>query len=158
MYKTLILLLLVTGLRAQDSVAVLPDFESPESHILISPQHILVDDGRVIINEIPCQINNGDQSVKFKVSVICQQKVFAELGLETVNRIILEAFQKGLYSIDPTFDYLPAEIRMAYNPALKDWSLTNRFSIRDDKGNENATLLAMDFDASGQFRTMKRVY
>ncbi len=156
MYKALILLLLLaTSVQAQQfyAASVVAD-----KHRLIQPADILVSDGRVLLEEIPCLLNFGGFTVPFRVSVICQQKAFQELGVDTINHIILQAYHKGRSTVDPDFQYLPTEIKMSYNPMLKDWSLTHSFTYRDTSGNEKSHLLAMDFDAKGQFRTMKRVY
>lgn len=90
--------------------------------------------------------------------MVCQQKAFSEIGLEKINEIILMANQKALATIQREHSYWPAEIKLSYNPVIKDWSLTNLFSTKDKDGKVNNKLLSMDFDATGQFKVMKSVF
>ena len=115
-------------------------------------------DGRMVVTDVQCQINNGDSTHKFVVSVVCLQNAFNEIGLEKINEIIVFANDKAKATISMEHNYVPTEIRMAYNPAIKDWSLTNLFSTKDKDGNTNSKLLAMDFDATGRFIKMKKIF
>ncbi|HRN99720.1 MAG TPA: hypothetical protein PLA69_10505, partial [Flavobacterium sp.] len=72
-----------------------------DEHRLIQAADVLVSDGRVLLDEVPCLLNFGDFKVPFRVSVICQQKAFQELGVDTINHIILQAYHKGRSTIDP---------------------------------------------------------
>lgn len=115
-------------------------------------------DGRMVVTDIPCEVTNGGLIHKFVVSVVCLQNAFNEIGVEKINEIILLANTKALSTIAAELHYVPAEIKIAYNPAIKDWSLTNLFSTTDKDGNTNPKLLSMDFDATGKFIVMKKIF
>ena len=125
---------------------------------LLAAKDFKLSDGRMVVTEIPCQIINGNTIDKFVVSVVCLQNAFNKIGLERLNDIILFANKKAQATIGTEHNYLPAEIKMAYNPMIKDWSLTNLFSTKDQNGTVNSKLLSMDFDAAGKFIVMKRIF
>lgn len=122
---------------------------------LLCSQDFKMDDGRAIVTDIPCSITNSNP---FLVSVICQQPIFMEVGIEKINDLILLAYQKAQNTVDAECAYIPSEIKMSYNPAIKSWSLTNVFSVKRADGNTSTTMLAMDFDASGKSTGIKRIY
>ncbi len=141
---------------ADANVAVLQTLQHPDK--LLAVKDFKLTDGRMIVTEIPCRINSGDNSCQFLVSVVCQQKAFRELGLEKINQIIVMANQKAQATLHRESVYMPAEIRLSYNPIIKDWSLTNLFSTTDMHGKVNSKLLSMDFDSAGEFKVMKSVF
>lgn len=125
---------------------------------LLAAKDFKLAEGRMVVTELPCQINDGESDCRFLVSVVCQQKAFRELGLEKINQIILMANQKAKATLHREHSYTPSEIRLSYNPIIKDWSLTNSFSTKDQDGKVNNKLLTMDFDSSGKFKVMKSVF
>lgn len=148
MKKIILLLLCIgfqTGMRAQDQT---------EKAKLLCAQDFKIDDGRAVVTDIPCSVTNHP----FLVSVICQQPVFKEVGIDKINELILLAYQKAKSTIDSDHAYIPAEIKLSYNPAIKSWSLTNQFSIKRADGNTSTTMLAMDFDATGKSTGIRRIY
>lgn len=146
--KKIVLLLLLcasaTYAQNSDKLLCLKDFK--------------IADGRMVVTEIPCEVTNGGLIHKFVVSVVCLQNAFNEIGVEKINEIILFANTKAQATLDAEQHYVPTEIKMAYNPAVKDWSLTNLFSTTDKNGNTNPKLLSMDFDSTGKFIVMKKIF
>lgn len=164
MKKIVLLLLLCASMAyAQDTASDKSQISSdgnlkkPENKLL-TQKDFKIADGRMVVTEIPCQVTNGNLIHRFVVSVVCLQNAFNEIGIEKINEIILFANKKAQATIDHEQNYLPTEIKMAYNPAIKDWSLTNLFSTKDKNGNMNAKLLSMDFDSTGKFLVMKKIF
>lgn len=129
--------------------------QNPEKSKLLCPQDFEIDNGRAVVTDIPCNITSDNP---FLVSVICQQPVFKEIGIEKINELILLGYQRAKNTVDIEHSYIPTEIRMSYNPAVKSWSVTNLFSIKRADGNVSTTMLAMDFDATGKSLGIKRIY
>lgn len=156
----LILLFCVSASYAQDHADLHSDTPSQIIRIadkLLAVHDFTISDGRMIVTDIPCQITSGSDTNQFTVSVVCQQNAFREMGIEKINAIILMANQKAQATIGKDSSYKPTEIKMSYNPIIKDWSLTHSFSTQDKDGKIGANLLAMDFDSSGAFKIMKRI-
>jgi len=126
-------------------------------NLLLKKEDFTLCEGRMQVTAFPCQIKNEDNTHTILVSVVCQQKVFDQLGVDKINDMILVANEKVRHSLNLSHRYLPKEIRMAYFPDSRDWSLTNSFTEQDVEGTETEHLLAVDFDANGKFALMKRI-
>lgn len=163
MKKSIVLLLLCGGMSYSQDLA-LATTQTPTEHFMTAvPNKLLavkdfkITDGRMIVTEIPCQIISDDNIHRFVVSVVCQQNAFREMGVEKINEIILFANQKAQATIGHKQSYSPMEIKMSYNPMIKNWSLTHLFSTQEKDSNSTAKLLSMDFDSTGKFLVMKKI-
>lgn len=142
---------------AQDIAGAGVSADFPRNRFLIE-KDLTLSENRMIADDIVCQITNGADCDAFRVSVVCQLSAFKEFGIERINNLILLANRKAQATLESHFHYLPSQIRISYNPALKDWTLTNTYCVRDRDGNISEKLLAMDFDSGGAFKVMKRIY
>ncbi len=115
-------------------------------------------DGRMIVSNLACKINGAEMLHKVSVSVVCKQMAFNQIGVKKINDMILFANEKVGNMVNSGQHYKPSEIKMAYNPEAKNWSLTNLYSVTDDKGVATKKLLAFDFDSSGKYLGMKSVF
>lgn len=136
----------------------------PENAVAISTNRLLTEqdfkkmEGRMIVTDIPCTLKVGSKTSQIKVSVVCQQNAFKELGLERINKLITTANEKVYLTMGNQRNFKPTEIRISYNPMLKDWNLTHAFSTEAEDGSTNDSQLALDFDAAGEYKKMRRVY
>lgn len=124
---------------------------------LLKKEDFKLSEGRMRVIGVPCTINIEEDSHVILVSVVCQQNVFEQMGVEKINAMILEANDKVRHSLKTNHQYLPREIKMAYIPDSHDWSLTNSFTEQDQQGTATERLLAVDFDGNGKFAVMKRI-
>jgi hypothetical protein len=115
-------------------------------------------DGRMLVSDLPCKISNASACDQVLVSVICKIQAFKEFGLQKINDMILFANDKSRNTVSGGHGYKPSEIKMSYNPEAKAWSMTNLFSVEDENGVTKKSLLALDFDSTGKFLAMKRVF
>lgn len=136
----------------------LEPFQNTFENKLLAANDFKFLEGRMIVTEFPCHITTGNGVDKFVVSIVCLKNAFEEIGIEKINEIILFANKKAQATLNFEHNYVPTEIKISYNPAIKDWCLTNLFSTRDKNGTINTKLLAMDFDSTGKFIVMKRVF
>ncbi len=129
----------------------------PENKLLDIKDFKLTD-GRMLVSEMQCRVENGFGINDVLVSVVCKQKAFNETGVDKINQMILFANKKIRGTINLEHKYIPAEIKMAYNPESQDWGLTNLYSVEDANGAVKSSLLSLDFDSNGNFIGMKRVF
>lgn len=118
----------------------------------------LSEDGRMLITEKSCQIPCDNHTDRVIVSVICLQNVFKEIGVDKINDMLVYANQKVRSLISRQQKYLPGEIKMVYNPQSKEWNLTNAFQIEDENGIAKANLLTLDYNTTGEFLKIKKVF
>jgi hypothetical protein len=159
-----ILLLCVSFGYAQDIAIVENGFQSnetieiaPLTEKLLTSEDFKMTDGRMLVTAVPCQIKNEGTIDTVLISVVCQQKVFSQFGVDKINDMILTANEKVRNSLRENSRYHPTEIKMAYIPDSNDWSLTNSFTVKDDNGIMQERMLALDFDAKGKFAVMKKI-
>ena len=166
MKKLICLLLFASSMGYAQDVSVLenepsPVYTSAPTPIverLLKNEDFKLSEGRMQVSEKKCLIDNNANSNNILISVVCQQKAFKEIGVERINEMIRFANGKVSNSVLVTEKYKPTEIRMAYNPESKDWSLTNLFTLEDENGKTKTKLLALDFDSKGSFVVMKRIF
>lgn len=115
-------------------------------------------DGRMIVSNLNCKINTSEMTHKVLVSVLCKKVAFNQIGVKKINEMILFANKKVSNTVSSSQHYKPTEIKMAYNPEARNWSLTNLYSVTDDNGVVKKKLLALDFDSTGKFLGMKSVF
>jgi hypothetical protein len=125
---------------------------------LLNESDFTMTDGRMLVDEFPCKISNASATDQVLVSVICKVQAFKEFGLTKINDLILLANDKSRNTVSGGIGYRPTEIKMSYNPEAKAWSMTNLFSVEDENGVIKKSLLSLDFDSTGKFLAMKRVF
>ncbi len=109
----------------------------------------------MVASAVGCIIPGEEKLNPIQVSIVCLQAVFHHTGIGKINDMILFADGKVRNAVSGR--YKPSEFKMAYNPSTKSWSLTSLFST-EDQGVVTQSLMALDFDASGNFLEMKRVF
>jgi hypothetical protein len=131
--------------------------EIPAVNQLLKKEDFKLTDGRMLVDALPCKVQNDEATSTVFVSVVCQLKAFNRLGVDKINDMIRVAQEKVRKTIQLNYGYQPKEIKMAYIPDSQDWSLTSSFTVSDGSGIVKEWLLAMDFDSDGKFEVMKRV-
>ena len=112
-------------------------------------------DGRMIASQVGCSLADEATGTPVLVSIVCLQRAFQDMGIGKINDMI--RYANGMVRNSVKGDYRPAEFKMAYNPSSRLWSLTSLFSV-EDSGVVTKSLMALDFDASGNFLDIKRIY
>ncbi len=125
------------------------------SHELLQSKDFKLTDGRMIASDVGCVIPGETSGDPIQISIVCMQAAFRDTGLGRINDMILYADGKVRKAVSGS--YKPSEFRMAYNPSTRLWSLTSLFST-EQSGIVTKSLMALDFDASGNFLEMKRVF
>jgi|SRR6476620_5069754 len=166
MKKALLLLLLSASFGYAQQLAVLEsgkkfNYKSSTSasaaEKLLKKEDFKLSNGRMQVNSIPCKVKNDNNTSNVRVSVICLQKAFDQLGVDKINEMIRVANEKTRNTIQLNSRYIPQEIKMVYMPDSNDWSMTNAFNVQDESGSIKEKLLAVDFDSNGNFATIKRI-
>ncbi len=125
---------------------------------LLTTNDFKLADGRMLVTDQPCKIHDTADVHEFQVSVICQSQMFRQFGVEKINDMIVFANSKVQRVLSIEQEFIPKEIKMAYNPEIKAWSMTNLFEIKDQSGEIQKNLLTLDFDSTGKFLKMQRIF
>ena len=166
MKNTFCLLLLCVSLGYAQDVATIESGMKPTynpsrnapAEKLLKKEDFKLSNGRMVVSDVNCNILNEDRLNTVLVSVVCKHAIFNEVGVDTINKMILFANGKVRNSINVSHGYKPKEIKMAYNPESQIWSMTNLFGVEDENGKIKTSMLTFDFDSTGNFVVMKRIF